>query len=699
MSRRGRQTATGQGTGTRGSLRLPTATSARVYDWLRGSTAGLVFLALVVGAGAGVGAIIFRYLILGFTLLFSGHNDYSATGRAAQPFFSGAANPHVAWLGPLFVVLAPAVAGLIYGPLIARFAPEARGHGVPEVMLAVAERGGRISPAVAIVKSLASALCIGGGGSVGREGPIVQIGSALGSTLGQAVRVPDSRLRLLVACGAAGGISATFNAPIAGVFFGLELILRDFETEAFGVVVLSSITAAVIGRAAFGARAFLTLPAFHLVSYWEYLLYAVLGVLAAAVGIGFVRVLYGLEDLADRVWRGPDWLRPGVGGLLLGLLLLALPQMYGVGYPVLQNGIRGEYVVWFLLVLLVAKAVATSLTIARGPGEARPFNEALGAQATTRVYATPSALRHAVEGGAPPRTGRRIAAQVDAARARHGADAPLGLAALALPPDAAVVLDLVCRHPLLTTREVATAAAQHPASVPAALVALGRHGLVTAEAVAGARTRAYVATARGLRLRALAAGLDPTTYARATGALAETGRAKSGGARRRRFLRGTPEHTRGVNAAYLSFLQATRVAGGALEWWGEWACTRTFNSEGEIETLRPDAYGELAWPGGRLSFYVEIDRGTTQAWRLGRKLALYERYRLRADAPPFAVLLVLRGMERAADIISVYRVARGRAWEPGALDVRSTTARALAISGPLAPIWRDPTGGGGLCGL
>lgn len=343
--------------------------------------------------------------------------------------------------------------------------------------------------------------------------------------------------------------------------------------------------------------------------------------------------------------------------------------------------------------------LAAPWRVGRGPGEARPFNEALGAQATTRVYATPSALRHAVEGGAPPRTGRRIAAQVDAARARHGADAPLGLAALALPPDAAVVLDLVCRHPLLTAREVATAAAQHPASVPAALVALGRHGLVTAEAVAGARTRAYVATARGLRLRALAAGLDPTTYARATGALAETGRAKSGGARRLRFLRGTPEHTRGVNAAYLSFLQATRVAGGALEWWGEWACARTFNSEGEIETLRPDAYGELAWPGGRLSFYVEIDRGTTQAWRLGRKLALYERYRLRADAPPFAVLLVLRGMERAADIISVYRVARGRAWEPGALDVRSTTARALAISGPLAPIWRDPTGGGGLCGL
>jgi len=125
----------------------------------------------------------------------------------------------------------------------------------------------------------------------------------------------------------------------------------------------------------------------------------------------------------------------------------------------------------------------------------------------------------------------------------------------------------------------------------------------------------------------------------------------------------------------------------------------TFRPTQELETLRPDAYGELAWPGGRLSFYVEVDRGTTQAWRLGRKLALYERYRLRADASPFAVLLVLQGMERAADIISVYRVARGRAWEPGALDMRSTTARALALSGPLAPIWRDTTGRDGLRGL
>ena len=330
----------------------------RAFEWLRGTPGGLVALALAVGAGAGAGAVVFRYLIVGFTYVFSGHRDYSAVGRAPYGYFHG--------IGFWFVVIAPVVGGLIYGPLIHFFAREARGHGVPEVMLAVAERGGRIRPQVAVVKSLASAITIGSGGSVGREGPIVQIGSALGSTLGQISRVPESRLRILVACGAAGGISATFNAPIAGVFFGLELILRDFETESFGVVVLSSFVADIIGRAAFGSHPFLSLPGFELRSPLEYPLYALLGLAAALVGVAFIRVLYGSEDIADRLWRWPEWLRPAVGGVLLGLLLLALPQLYGVGYPPLENAIHGNIAIWLLLALLVGKIAATSLTISIG---------------------------------------------------------------------------------------------------------------------------------------------------------------------------------------------------------------------------------------------------------------------------------------------------------------------------------------------
>jgi chloride channel protein, CIC family len=318
-------------------------------------TARLIALAFMTGVAAGVGAIVFHFMIDGFTLLFSGHRDFSAAGHASNPLVPG--------MGIWFVVLAPVVGGLIYGPLVARFAPEARGHGVPEVMLAVHSNGGRIRPRVALVKSLASAICIGSGGSVGREGPIVQIGSAIGSLSGQLLRIPESQVRLLVACGAAGGIAATFNAPLAGVFFALELILRSFRPRSFGLVALSAVTATAIARAAFGDHTFMSLPGFGVSSPLELVLYAGLGVLCTGVGRAFIKVLYAGEDLADRLWRGPEWLRPAVGGVLLGAVLLAVPQMYGVGYPVLLHAVDGHYVIVFLLALLGAKLLATSLTM------------------------------------------------------------------------------------------------------------------------------------------------------------------------------------------------------------------------------------------------------------------------------------------------------------------------------------------------
>ncbi len=334
------------------------ATAAARRAVTRGES-GAIAIALLVGVGAGGGAVAFRYMILALTYVFSGHRDYSAAGHAPDAWLPG--------LGIWFVVLAPIVGGLVYGPLVSRFAPEARGHGVPEVMYAVDRLGGRMRAQVPIVKSLASAICIGSGGSVGREGPIVQIGSALGSLTGQSLGLSAAQLRLLVACGAAGGISATFNAPIAGVFFALELILRDFQTRAFGLVVLSSVAADAIGRAVFGAHAFLSLPQFHFGSPLELVLYAGLGALASVVGLAFTRVLYGAEDLADRLWHGrPEAWRPAAGGVLLGLLLLAVPQMYGVGYPVLQDAIAGHYVILALLALMVAKILATSLTMSIG---------------------------------------------------------------------------------------------------------------------------------------------------------------------------------------------------------------------------------------------------------------------------------------------------------------------------------------------
>jgi CIC family chloride channel protein len=327
---------------------------------LRSSRLGIIVAAVVVGVCAGFGAVGFRWLIYGATWIFTGQEQFGQ-GRIGSA--------HLPWLGIWFLLLIPAVGGLLYGPLIQCFAREARGHGVPEVMIAVAEDGGRIRPQVTVVKALASALCVGVGGSVGREGPIVQIGSAFASSVGQVVGMSESRLRILVACGAAGGISATFNAPITGVFFGFELILREFSIDALLPIIVSSVLADVVGRAFFGAGPIFAQIPHNLVLPHDadYLLVALLGLAAALVGVGFKSVLYRIEDLCDQVWGGrPEWCRPAVGGVLLGGLLLALPQLYGVGYPVMDKAVAGQYVLWFLLFLVVGKVVAASLTIGIG---------------------------------------------------------------------------------------------------------------------------------------------------------------------------------------------------------------------------------------------------------------------------------------------------------------------------------------------
>jgi CIC family chloride channel protein len=322
---------------------------------------GLVVMALVVGAGAGLGAALFREMVFGATWLVTGHNQFGQQGHVAST--------HLPGLGIWFLLVVPVLGGLIYGPLIYRFAREARGHGVPEVMLAVAENGGRIRPPVTVVKAIASAITIGVGGSVGREGPIVQIGSALASTLGQVVRMSEARLRIIVACGAAGGIAATFNAPLTGLFFGFEIVLREFSLDALVATGLAAMTGDVISRAIFGSAPFFAqIPhGFTVTDDTTYLLIVVLAVLAGLIGIGFKSFLYWLEDAIDELWKGrPEWARPAVGGIALGALLLAVPQMYGVGYPVMDNVISGHVVVGLMLVFLVGKVLATSLTLSIG---------------------------------------------------------------------------------------------------------------------------------------------------------------------------------------------------------------------------------------------------------------------------------------------------------------------------------------------
>jgi CIC family chloride channel protein len=314
---------------------------------LTGDTRLMVLLALAIGIGSGLGAYGFRWLIGAV------HDLLWQQGASLLPWPA------------LGTVLVPALGGALVGPIVYLFAREAKGHGVPEVMLAVAEQEGRIRARVVFVKALASALCIGSGGSAGREGPIVQIGSALGSTLGQRLKLPVPLLRTVLAAGAAGGIAATFNAPIAGVIFSLEVILRDFSARAFSVLVLASVTATVISRALLGNNPAFVVPTYELKSPWELVFYAVLGVLAALVAKGFIWVLYRCEDLFDD-WTIPEYLKPVVGGLSVGLIGLVLPQVFGVGYETVERVLQDPVPIALLAAFVLGKLVATSLTLGSG---------------------------------------------------------------------------------------------------------------------------------------------------------------------------------------------------------------------------------------------------------------------------------------------------------------------------------------------
>ncbi len=314
-----------------------------------------IFLtALLVGVGAGLGAVVFRRLIDFFQELFYGDLADLISGIA-----------------PYHLLIIPALGGLIFGPLIYKFAREAKGHGVPEVMEAVALKGGRIRPRVALVKSLSSALCIATGGSVGREGPIAQIGSAIGSTVGQYFHLSDERIKNLVACGAAGGIAATFNAPIAGVIFALEIILGQLHAVYFGAVVISAVTADVITHFFEGDLRAFSVPEYSLASSWELPLYVLLGILAAAAAVAFTRLLYLSEDLWDQ-FRFPEYLKPVLGGLALGIVGILspkignFPQVFGVGYSSIDQALFGNLALQLTLGLFLLKILATIITLGSG---------------------------------------------------------------------------------------------------------------------------------------------------------------------------------------------------------------------------------------------------------------------------------------------------------------------------------------------
>lgn len=311
----------------------------------------LLTMGVIVGVLAGYGSVGFRILIDYLRELI-----YGSSGNFIE-VLSG-----IPWYIQLAV---PTAGGLIVGPMIYFWAREAKGHGVPEVMEAVSLKGGYIRKRVGVVKTAASAVTIAVGGSVGLEGPFVQIGSALGSTVGQVFRTSAGRMRILVGCGAAAGIAATFNAPLAGMMFALEIVLGEFAITTFSPIVIASVMATAVSRSYMGDYPAIMVPQYELVSAWEFILYALLGALSGLAGVTFTTVLYKIEDLVDAI-KFPEYLKTALAGFTLAAIGLIAPMVMGVGYEGMHLALNGQLVWWMLLVALVLKILATSVTLAGG---------------------------------------------------------------------------------------------------------------------------------------------------------------------------------------------------------------------------------------------------------------------------------------------------------------------------------------------
>ncbi len=339
----------------------------------------LSILAVVVGAAGAVGAWVFRSLIALFhNLIFFG--QLSLTYDTNQ---HTAASPWGAW-----IIAGPVLAAVVVAWLIQRFAPEARGHGVPEVMDAVYYQQGRIRPRVAVVKSIASALSIGSGGAVGREGPIVQIAASVGSGVGQVLRLPIWQRITLIAAGAGAGIAATFNTPIGGVLFAVEIVLHEVSVRTLVPVVIATATAAYGGQYLFGANPSFVIPAleintFHLVNPVALLAFLLLGGLTGLASVAYIRSLDWAETFFERLVPKSYVLRHAVGMLGVGVTMYVCLRAFGhyyvqgVGYSLVQDVLSGSLKVWWLLLLLGTLKLGVTITTLGSGASGGIFSPAL----------------------------------------------------------------------------------------------------------------------------------------------------------------------------------------------------------------------------------------------------------------------------------------------------------------------------------
>lgn len=308
----------------------------------------LIIMSVIIGIIVGLGAILFDLLLKGGGWFF---------GRFLPTFFGGR---------PWLVALIPAIGGLFLAPFILKFPQESTAHGVPSTMEAVALNNGFIRWTSGFLAMILSTFTLSSGGSAGSEGPIIQIGSAFASGVGQFFAISGQKLRILVACGAGAGLAAIFNAPVAGVLFAVEVVLGEFSVNSFGPIAISCVAATALSRVFLFHGVLVRVPSVHVYSRWELLLYAAMGVLMGFSSIVFSQGMQFSERFFRKHVKIPAALKPAIGGLFVGVMGLFVPQILGYSYEPIIQAINGNFTATFLFLLVVAKIVSTSFTLGSG---------------------------------------------------------------------------------------------------------------------------------------------------------------------------------------------------------------------------------------------------------------------------------------------------------------------------------------------
>jgi len=312
----------------------------------------------IIGVLGGYGAVVYKDLIKEVKYLFF---DTPGAFWGVKTLIGYRTIPT-----SIILIFIPAIGGLLVGLLAKFFKGAHKGEGIPKAIDAVASKGGVIEGSTGFLKTLGSVISLGTGGAGGNEGPVVMMGSSIASSIGRYLSVSPDRLKILVGCGAAAGLAAAYNAPLGGALFSMEIILRTFNAKSFSPIIIASVFATVISRTYLGSEPAFKTSTFHLATNYEFIFYVILGVLAAFTAVYFVKVFMKIDEYFDSKEKIPIWLKPAIGGLSVGMIGLYLPGIFSFSEAAVDNTIFNSTPFVILILLLLFKPIATSLTIGSG---------------------------------------------------------------------------------------------------------------------------------------------------------------------------------------------------------------------------------------------------------------------------------------------------------------------------------------------